>query len=174
MPAQAIVTCAGMAIFDAPDLPATFCPLPKGLRPCQRNLLKGFAPLPSLVNVWASVGFNDFQRERGFDVMLLSPKAGGVGLTLTAANHVVHLSRRWNPAVEDQCSDRVYRIGRTRPVHIYYPLAVLPDAQEYSFDVQLLQLMARKRKLAQDLLAPPAFTTEDYKALIAGTLRAKA
>ena len=55
---------------------------------------------------------NAFQRDSGFDVMLLSPKAGGVGLTLTAANHVIHLSRWWNPAVEDQCSDRAYRIGR--------------------------------------------------------------
>jgi SNF2 family DNA or RNA helicase len=50
-----------------------------------------------------------FQRTSGFDVMILSAKAGGVGLTLTAANHVIHLSRWWNPAVEDQCSDRVYR-----------------------------------------------------------------
>lgn len=139
----------------------------------------GLARLPMVINGQVATEarqarVNDFQRERGFDVMLLSPKAGGVGLTLTAANHVVHLSRWWNPAVEDQCSDRVYRIGQTRPVHIYYPLAVLPDAEEYSFDVQLQQLMDRKRKLAQDLLAPPAFTAEDYKVLVAGTLRAKA
>jgi hypothetical protein len=106
--------------------------------------------------------------------MLLSPKACGVGLTLTAANHVVHRSRWWNPAVEDQCSDRVDRIGQARSVHIDEQLAVLPDAQEYSFDVQLQQRMDRKRKLAQHLLAPPAFTAEDYKALVAGTLRAKA
>jgi SNF2 family DNA or RNA helicase len=111
-----------------------------------------------------------FQRERGFDVMLLSPKAGGVGLTLTAANHVIHLSRWWNPAVEDQCSDRVYRIGQTRPVHIHYPLAVLPGAEEHSFDMQLQQLMERKRKLAQDLLAAPAFTKADYDSLLAGTM----
>lgn len=138
----------------------------------------GLARLPMVINGQVATEarqarVNDFQRERGFDVMLLSPKAGGVGLTLTAANHVVHLSRWWNPAVEDQCSDRVYRIGQTRPVHIYYPLAVLPDAQEYSFDVQLQQLMDRKRKLAQDLLAAPAFTTEDYQALVKGTLRSK-
>lgn len=109
-----------------------------------------------------------FQREHRFDVMLLSPKAGGVGLTLTAANHVIHLSRWWNPAVEDQCSDRVYRIGQTQPVHIYYPLAVIPEAEEFSFDVQLQQLMDRKRKLAQDLLMAPAFTKVDYDALLAG------
>ena len=107
-----------------------------------------------------------FQQETGFDVMLLSPKAGGVGLTLTAANHVIHLSRWWNPAVEDQGSDRVYRIGQTKPVHIYYPLAVVPGAEEHSFDVQLQALMDRKRKLAQDLLAAPAFSAQDYHDLL--------
>ncbi len=110
---------------------------------------------------------NKFQQESGFDVMLLSPKAGGVGLTLTAANHVIHLSRWWNPAVEDQCSDRVYRIGQTKPVHIYYPLAVIPGAEEHSFDVQLQALMDRKRKLAHDLLAAPAFSSRDYESLLA-------
>lgn len=107
-----------------------------------------------------------FQQETGFDVMLLSPKAGGVGLTLTAANHVIHLSRWWNPAVEDQCSDRVYRIGQTKPVHIYYPLAVMPGAEEHSFDMQLQVLMDRKRKLAHDLLVAPAFSSKDYEALL--------
>lgn len=111
---------------------------------------------------------NAFQREAGFDVMLLSPKAGGVGLTLTAANHVIHLSRWWNPAVEDQCSDRVYRIGQTKPVHIYYPLAVVPGAEEHSFDWQLQMLMERKRKLALNLLAAPAFSKEDYQSLVSG------
>lgn len=109
---------------------------------------------------------NIFQREKGFDVMLLSPKAGGVGLTLTAANHVIHLSRWWNPAVEDQCSDRVYRIGQTKPVHVYYPLALLPEAAEHSFDWQLQILMDRKRKLAQNLLAAPVFTPDDYQELL--------
>src|SRR3546814_18082636 len=51
-----------------------------------------------------------------FDVLILSPKAGGVGLTITAANNVIHLSRWWNPAVADQATDRAYRIGQTRPV----------------------------------------------------------
>jgi len=134
----------------------------------------GLTKLPMVIN--GEVGtearqarVDAFQRERGFDVMLLSPKAGGVGITLTAANHVIHLSRWWNPAVEDQCSDRVYRIGQTLPVHIYYPLAVLPEAEEYSFDVQLQLLMERKRKLAQNLLAAPAFTKEDYQRLLDGT-----
>ena len=114
---------------------------------------------------------DSFQREAGFDVMLLSPKAGGVGLTLTAANHVIHLSRWWNPAVEDQCSDRVYRIGQTKPVHIYYPLAVLPEEEDSSFDMQLQLLMDRKRKLALNLLAAPAFTKQDYDSLLLGIQR---
>lgn len=51
------------------------------------------------------------ERPAGFDAMIFSPKAGGVGLTLTAANHVIHLSRWWNPAVKDQATDRAFRIG---------------------------------------------------------------
>ena len=134
----------------------------------------GLSRLPMVINGQVGTELRQarveaFQREKGFDVMLLSPKAGGVGLTLTAANHVIHLSRWWNPAVEDQCSDRVYRIGQTKPVHIYYPLAVLPNAEEFSFDVQLQMLMDRKRKLALNLLAAPAFTREDYEQLLAGS-----
>ena len=48
----------------------------------------------------------------GFDILILSPRAAGVGLTLTAATHVIHLSRWWNPAVEEQCNDRIYRVGQ--------------------------------------------------------------
>lgn len=112
-----------------------------------------------------------FQQETGFDMMLLSPKAGGVGLTLTAANHVIHLSRWWNPAVEDQCSDRVYRIGQTRDVHIYYPMAIFGGDEEHSFDIRLHGLMQRKRQLSQQLLAPPVFTKEDYDELLSGVMK---
>lgn len=56
------------------------------------------------------------QQDGGFDVLVLGPKAAGTGLTLTAATHVIHLSRWWNPAVEEQCNDRTHRIGQTRPV----------------------------------------------------------
>ena len=109
---------------------------------------------------------DDFQSREGFDVMILSPKAGGVGITLTAANHVIHLSRLWNPAVEDQCSDRAYRIGQTKDVHIYYPMAINPSDPESSFDLKLDQLMTRKRILSQKLLAPPTLTKEDYESLL--------
>ena len=98
--------------------------------------------------------------------MILSPKAGGVGITLTAANHVIHLSRWWNPAVEDQCSDRAYRIGQTKDVHIYYPMAINPNDPESSFDLKLDELMTRKRVLSQQLLAPPIITKQDYESLL--------
>lgn len=103
------------------------------------------------------IAVEQFQRRRAsFDAMILSPKAGGVGLTLTAANHVIHLSRWWNPAVEDQATDRVFRIGQTRDVHVYLPQSVHPDPAlgPTSFDLKLDALMTRKRELSRGLLIP--------------------
>ena len=109
---------------------------------------------------------NRFQSApKGFDVMLLSPRAGGVGLTLTRANHVIHLARWWNPAVEDQCNGRVLRIGQERPVTIYLPLAVLPDGRA-SFDDNLHSLLARKRKLMHDALLPPEAGADELAAML--------
>ena len=88
------------------------------------------------------------QKHRIFDVLILSPRAGGVGLTLTAANNVIHLSRWWNPAVEDQCTDRVYRIGQDQVVNVYYPMAIHPHYKESSFDELLNTLLLRKRELS--------------------------
>ena len=92
-----------------------------------------------------------------FDVLILSPKAGGVGLTITAANNVIHLSRWWNPAVEDQANDRAYRIGQTKLVTIHIPMAVHPDEAigPSSFDQRLDSLMENKRSLSRGLLMPP-------------------
>lgn len=106
----------------------------------------------------------------GFDVMILSPRAGGVGLTLTAANHVIHLSRWWNPAVEDQCTDRVYRIGQEREVHVYLPQARHPEFDGQSFDCKLHALLDRKRALSRDLLAPPLDATRDAAELFRQTV----
>lgn len=115
-----------------------------------------------------------FQSSAGrFDVMLLSPRAGGVGLTLTSANHVIHLSRWWNPAVEDQCTGRVLRIGQTRPVTIRIPTAVLPDGRR-SFDENLHALLERKRRLMREALLPPAATDADREDLLERTLRGDA
>ena len=59
-----------------------------------------------------------FQSDDGPSLFLLSLKAGGTGLTLTSANHVIHLDRWWNPAVENQATDRAFRIGQRRSVQV--------------------------------------------------------
>ena len=62
-------------------------------------------------------------RKRESDFFLISLKAGGTGLNLTAADYVIHLDPWWNPAVEDQASDRARRMGQTKPVTIYRLIA---------------------------------------------------
>ncbi|EIJ42244.1 DNA/RNA helicase, superfamily II, SNF2 family [Beggiatoa alba B18LD] len=108
---------------------------------------------------------NQFQKAEGFDVFIISPLAGGVGLTLTAANHVIHLTRWWNPAVEDQCTCRAYRIGQTKTVHVYYPLAIHPEFKEHSFDWRLHNLLDNKRALSRDMLLPPIAQEQDIQQL---------
>ena len=97
------------------------------------------------------------QRPSGFDVLILSPRAGGVGLTITAANHVIHLTRWWNPAVEDQATDRVFRIGQDKDVTVWIPISEHPDPSlaAGSFDHRLAELLQRKRTLAGGLLVEP-------------------
>jgi hypothetical protein len=113
-----------------------------------------------------------FQRQPGFGVLILSPRAGGVGLTITGANHVIHLGRWWNPAIEDQATDRVYRIGQQKPVRVYTPLAVHPDYGDASFDVRLDQLLQQKRSLSQELLAPPEASAHELEDLLKGVVGA--
>ena len=104
----------------------------------------------------------------GFDVMLLSPRAGGVGLTLTSANHVIHLERWWNPAVEDQCTGRVLRIGQTRPVTVHVPQSVCPGRR--SFDENLHALLQRKRALVRDTLGSGEVSEDESLALLRATI----
>ena len=61
----------------------------------------------------------DFQEENSSNIFVLSLKAGGIGLNLTAANHVVHYDRWWNPAVEDQATSRAHRIGQKKIVSVH-------------------------------------------------------
>ena len=86
-----------------------------------------------------------FQAGEG-DLFLISLKAGGTGLNLTAADYVIHLDPWWNPAVEDQASDRVHRIGQQRPVTVYR--LIVRD----SIEEKILDLHRAKRDLASDLL----------------------
>ncbi|QFR34410.1 hypothetical protein [Ancylobacter sp. TS-1] len=73
---------------------------------------------------------------------------------LIAANHVIHLTRWWNPAVEEQCNDRTHRIGQGRPVTVHIPLAVHPRLGRNSFDCLLQRLMTHKRGIADAVLWP--------------------
>ncbi|TKB20422.1 MAG: DEAD/DEAH box helicase [Mesorhizobium sp.] len=109
------------------------------------------------------------ETQKGFDLLVLSPKAAGIGLTITAANHVIHLSRWWNPAVEDQCNDRCYRIGQDKPVTIHLPIAIHPTLGDASFDVTLDRLLTRKRSLSRNMLAPPV-SDGDIGALFGATI----
>jgi superfamily II DNA or RNA helicase len=91
-----------------------------------------------------------FQQAAGFGVIILSPLAVGSGVNIQAANHVIHFTRTWNPAREDQATDRAYRIGQTKDVFVYYPVVVAQDF--VTFDAKLDQLLEIKRKLSQDML----------------------
>jgi SNF2 family DNA or RNA helicase len=80
------------------------------------------------------------------ELFLISLRAGGTGLNLTAADYLVHLDPWWNPAVEDQASDRAHRIGQERPVRIYR--LIMQD----SIEERILRLHRDKRDLASELL----------------------
>jgi SNF2 family DNA or RNA helicase len=101
----------------------------------------------------------------GFDAMILGPRSAGIGLTLTAANNVIHLTRWWNPAVEDQCTDRVFRIGQNRAVTVWLPQAIHPGRRDQSFDQLLHQLLERKRRLSANALSPPTFSVSEAQEL---------
>ncbi len=107
---------------------------------------------------------NEFQSESGPPVMLLSLKAGGTGLNLTAADHVFLVDPWWNPAVEDQAADRTHRIGQDKPVMVYRMVA------RDTVEERILELQERKRKLADAALSEAggatAITRDDLLALL--------
>jgi len=86
-----------------------------------------------------------FQAGQG-DVFLISLKAGGMGINLTAADYVIHMDPWWNPAVEDQASDRAHRMGQLRPVTIYRLVA------KHTIEESIVELHQHKRDLADSLL----------------------
>lgn len=88
---------------------------------------------------------NQFQKGEG-DLFLISLKAGGLGLNLTAADYVIHLDPWWNPAIEDQASDRAHRIGQSRPVTIYRLVA------KDTIEEKIIALHHSKRDMADSLL----------------------
>jgi SNF2 family DNA or RNA helicase len=88
---------------------------------------------------------NSFQAGEG-DLFLISLKAGGVGLNLTAADYVIHMDPWWNPAIEDQASDRAHRIGQERPVTVYRLVS------KGTIEERIINLHTDKRDLADSLL----------------------
>jgi superfamily II DNA or RNA helicase len=107
---------------------------------------------------------SDFQSEGGPPVMLVSLKAGGTGLNLTAADHVFLLDPWWNPAVEDQAADRAHRIGQDRPVMVYRLVA------KDTVEERIFALQAKKRALADVALGEASqaggITREELLALL--------
>jgi hypothetical protein len=97
---------------------------------------------------------DSFRNSPGFNILILSPDVAGIGLTIVEANHVIHYGRWWNPAKESQATDRVYRIGQTKPVHVYYPVSTHPEHAFPTFDEKLDDLLKVRKKLAADFLAP--------------------
>lgn len=137
-----------------------FCEVKELQRTIQRAVVERLGVVVDIINGDTSAGgargdlrqkrIGLFQQKPGFGVILLSPLAVGFGLNIQAANHVIHFTRTWNPAREDQATDRSYRIGQTRDVYVYYPVVVAGDF--VTFDEKLDQLLERKRKLSQDML----------------------
>jgi hypothetical protein len=89
---------------------------------------------------------DEFQGAKGPPIMLISLKAGGVGLNLTAADHVFIMDPWWNPAVEDQAADRAHRIGQQNPVFIHRMVA------QDTIEEKILELQAKKKDLAKAVL----------------------
>ena len=104
-----------------------------------------------------------FQAGEG-DVFLISLKAGGTGINLTAADYVIHLDPWWNPAVEDQATDRAHRIGQTKPVTVYRMIS------RGTVEERILAMHRDKRALVSSVLdgtdVAARLTTRDMLALL--------
>lgn len=137
-----------------------FCELRDVQRLLQRAISERFDFVPAIINGDTSTSskravsrqkqISAFQEKIGFCAIILSPLAAGFGLNIQAANHVIHFTRTWNPAKEDQATDRAYRIGQTKEVFVYCPVVVADDFT--TFDAKLHRLLEWKRSLSGDML----------------------
>ncbi|MEN8626073.1 DEAD/DEAH box helicase [Psychrobacter proteolyticus] len=100
-----------------------------------------------------------FQEIEGFNAIILSTVAVGFGVNIQKANHVIHYTRSWNPAKEDQATDRAYRIGQDKEVYVYYPSISAQDFE--TFEIKLDKLLSSKRRLADDMLEPNTEITQE-------------
>ena len=138
--------------FGASDAKALvfsqFVAEPFGVRRLARELQK-FRPLAitgGMDQAARGAALDSFERDQSRRVMILSLRAGGTGLNLTAASRVIHFDRWWNPAVEVQAEDRVHRIGQTRPVEVFAYLCA--DTVEE----RIAKILDEKRALFADLI----------------------
>lgn len=137
-----------------------FCEFLDLQRTLQRAISERFGFVPDVINGDTSADSSNannrqrrikaFQERPGFGVIVLSPLAVGFGVNIQAANHVIHFTRTWNPAKEDQATDRAYRIGQKKDVYVYYPVVVAHDF--LTFDAKLDVLLKWKRGLSMDML----------------------
>lgn len=137
-----------------------FCEFRDLQRTLQRAIAERFGFTPDVINGNTSTAsanannrqkrINAFQQKSGFGVIILSPLAVGFGVNIQAANHVIHFSRTWNPAKEDQATDRVYRIGQINDVYVYCPVVVADDF--VTFDAKLDKLLEWRRALSKNML----------------------
>lgn len=113
-----------------------------------------------------------FNNSEGFGVMVLSPKAAGVGLTITSANHVIHYTRWWNPAVENQATDRAYRIGQKKDVYVYQ--IITTDTSNFpggTVEEIMDRMLAEKSDLANNVIIP--FDTKSLQQEVFDTFKEK-
>lgn len=101
-----------------------------------------------------------FEARAGFDVIILSPLAA-VSDLIVGATHAIHLERQWNPAKEAHATDRIFRIGQAREVHVHYPVAIHPSVE--SFDVILDRLMRTKAALKDAVVVPQEVTQAELE-----------
>lgn len=142
------------------DKVIVFCEFRDLQRVIQRAISEVFGFVPDVINGDTSTEsgaassrqarITAYQQDPGFGVIILSPLAVGFGVNIQAANHVIHYTRTWNPAKEDQATDRAYRIGQQKDVYVYYPVVVGGDF--VTFDEKLDLLLERKRALSYDML----------------------
>ena len=112
---------------------------------------------------------NRFNSDESIPVFLISLKAGGTGLNLTGADYVIHYDPWWNPAVEDQATDRAHRIGQTKKVFVYRLIT------KGSVEEKIMKLKERKRDLVDSIISvdrsiEKSLTFEDLKDILSPDL----
>ena len=125
-------------------------------RVLQRAIRDTFGTWPDIINGEITNNrqaiIDIFSEKQGFNVIILGHQVAGVGLNITKANHVIHYTRPWNPAKENQATDRVHRIGQEKEVCVYYP--IVKNEQFKTVEERLDELLSSKAQLAQDVLRP--------------------